>query len=291
MNPNAITPLILGVLTAAALAAWLMDTRNLISKSPQTPATTLLGWITTLATAALGVTRWLSSDDWQPLHSHLDGLVFIATLLGIAILYLASRPRLGRVGVIGWPVMAFLLAWALCASAWTYRPFRLDSIEPVWRIVHLACVYLGTLFALLGAIAGVTYLLVYRSIKHHSLAARPGLPSLEWTESAVIRATTLGFAMLTVGLISGVVVVTAEPGRLGPDWWFSPKVLLAAITWLVFALAMNVRHMSLFRGKRAAWLAITGLILLLTVHGLVTAWPAYSDADNNSPTQDAEAAP
>jgi len=37
---------------------------------------------------------------------------------------------------------------------------------------------------------------------------------------------------------------------------------------------MNVRFATGFRGKRAAWLAIAGFVLLLGVYGIVTAGSA-----------------
>lgn len=263
------------LLCALSLATWGGEVRRWWMRIDDKPAwSRITAWSTVILTGLLALARWLGSPDWQPFHSHLDALLVIGVMLAAAILYLEAQQRSRRVGLIGWPVLAFLLAWAFCASTWTYRPFRLDTMEPVWHAVHLTGVYVGTLFAVLAAICGVLYLLVYRGLKQHAMtSARSGLPSLEWTESAVVWMTTLGFVMLSVALISGVVIVTAEPGRLGPTWWLSPKVLLAAAAWLMFAIAMNLRRLSLLRGSRAAWLAITGLVLLFVVHGLVTAWP------------------
>ena len=48
-------------------------------------------------------------------------------------------------------------------------------------------------------------------------------------------------------------------------------MLLAFAAWLAYAAVMNARFASFFRGRRAAWLAIGGLVLLLAVYGIVTA--------------------
>ena len=76
---------------------------------------------------------------------------------------------------------------------------------------------------------------------------------------------------MTLWLAVGVVVVSREPPALGPNWWYSPKVILATCVWLIFAIVMNVKHTSLFRGARAAWLSIAGLVLLIATFGIVTA--------------------
>jgi len=46
---------------------------------------------------------------------------------------------------------------------------------------------------------------------------------------------------------------------------------LAASVWLIYAVVMNTRHTATFRGARAAWLSILGLVLLLATFGIVPA--------------------
>ena len=75
---------------------------------------------------------------------------------------------------------------------------------------------------------------------------------------------------------------TANASALGPGWWHSPKIVLSAAAWLVYALVKNVRYATRFRGARAAWLSIAGLLLLLAAFGTVTALrdkPAAPSAD------------
>lgn len=229
-----------------------------------------------LGAAGLLMYRWLAvGDGWNPLSAHVDGLLLIASLLAGVGLYIQSRPRLGGLAVFLLPLLTLILAWAICASAWTYRPFHLDSLSPVWTAVHLAGVYLGTLGCALAAAAGVMYLVVQGQLKaKRNPRGLLRLASLESLERLITRSATLGFALLTVGLISGVVILQYEGDLLGPGWWYSPKVLAAFSAWLVYAVVMNVRYATAFRGRRAAWLAIGGFVLLLVVYGIVTSGPA-----------------
>ncbi|MBB6428508.1 cytochrome c biogenesis protein CcsA [Algisphaera agarilytica] len=229
-----------------------------------------------LVSAGLLVYRWQQiGEGWNPLTAHVDGLLLIASLMAIVGLYIQSRPRLGGMAVFILPMLTLILAWAICASAWTYRPFNLNSLSPVWTGVHLAGVYLGTLGCAVAAMAGVMYLFVQRQLK---LKRNPRgllrLASLESLERLITQAASLGFGLLTVGLVSGVVILRTEGEVLGPGWWYSPKVLFAFAAWLVYAVVMNVRYASVFRGRRAAWLAIGGFVLLLVVYGIVTGGPA-----------------
>lgn len=227
----------------------------------------LLGW------------RWARLGGWNPLTAHVDGLLLMAALLAAAGLYVQSRPRLDGLGAFWLPLLTLLLAWAVFASAWAYRPFRLDTLHPVWRFVHLAGVYVGTLGCGVAAGAGAMYLFVSRGLKRkRNPRAMTRLASLERLERLVVHAAAVGFALLTVGLVSGVVILRDEAEVLGPRWYASPKVLLAVGAWGVYALVMNVRFAATFRGRRAAWLAIGGFGLLLAVYGVVTAVPPRSGA-------------
>ena len=83
---------------------------------------------------------------------------------------------------------------------------------------------------------------------------------------------------MTLGIVAGLVIQAEEPDALGTGWWHSPKVILAATTWLAFAIVMSERHATLLRGSRAAWLAIIGLVLLLATYGVSTASAATAMA-------------
>jgi ABC-type uncharacterized transport system permease subunit len=97
--------------------------------------------------------------------------------------------------------------------------------------------------------------------------------SLEKLETIIIRQATVGFALLSLGLITGLVIVTSNKPELMPGWWHTPKILLATAAWIVYAVLMNLRSATAFRGARAAWLSIAGLVILLTTYGVVSALP------------------
>lgn len=242
-------------------------------------------------TAGLFAYRWLIVHGrWQPLAAHLDGLLLMSVLFAAVILLIQSRPRLFGLSAFALPMLALILAWAVCAAAWTYKPFQLDTLHPVWQGLHLTSVYLGTLGAIVAAIAGGMYLFVQHRLKRKPVLAEGGPPlaSLETLETVIIRTATLGFVLLTLGMASGLVIIIESPEATNPGWWHTPKVLFAIAAWAVFAVVMNVKHSTRFRGARAAWLSIVGLVLLLTVYGIVTTLPEQVPIElspgGNSPT-------
>ncbi len=287
--PDPITTLILGAVTLTMLAASIAAIGRLLRGGPAEARARLEVSLLSLCTAVLTVLFVYRiafvHQAAPPLRSHVDGLLLIAALGGMTILYLDRRPRLPGVRSFGLPLLTFITAWAVCASAWTYVPFdfRVATMGQVWRSVHLLGVYGGTFFVALAAIAGAMYLTADRRLRSKQFTRPDGAPSgplasLEAIERLIVRGSALGFALLTLGLISGVVVLIEEPVGWSPGPWFAVKIALSLAAWLIFALLMNVRHATMFRGARAAWLSIFGLVLLGLTFGLVTALPTDTSA-------------
>jgi ABC-type transport system involved in cytochrome c biogenesis permease subunit len=113
----------------------------------------------------------------------------------------------------------------------------------------------------------------------HRLGA---LANLESIETGITRSATIGFVLITIGLITGLIIATGGPTRLGEGWWYSAKVLLAAAVWAIYALVMHVRFVPTFRGRRAAILSIVGLVLLIVVLGISQALPGLGGEEVQS---------
>jgi ABC-type uncharacterized transport system permease subunit len=241
-----------------------------------------------LTTGVLFISFWLADGGWQPVTSHRDGLVLMSFMLAGTIYFIQNRARLVGLSAFALPVLTFLLTWAVCASSWTFQPFDQPDLHPIWRGVHLVGVYLGTACCGIAAMAGGMYLYVQARLKRkQNLGGLGSLASLEALENTIIRAASLGFVLLTLGLVSGVVVISeSQREGLTLSWWFTPKVVLATLAWAVYAVLMNVRHASAFRGRRAAWLSIVGVTLLLATYVIVISLPASDTAMNDGPTKD-----
>lgn len=288
-------PLILA--TLASIAASVLAVRRLRQGGEQaTPLwliQALLGLVTLLCLFAFVYRVVIVHKAWVPMEAHVDGLLLIGLLLAPAIVYIQSRPRLFGLSLFAIPLLVLILAWGVCATLWTYRPFNLDSFAPAWTVFHLSVTYVGLLCCAMGAAGGAMYLFVQSRLKSKAgLGQVNPMASLETLETLIIRAATLGFVLLTLSLISGLVMVTQSDHAtsLGKAWWSSPKVWLAAAAWIVYAVLINVRSFSTVRGRRAAWLAIAGLVLVLATYGAVEAidHTQQNDASSTPHAQEAD---
>ncbi len=244
------------------------------------------GWEDGVSRACILVTMLLSAgvfsyraatvhESWEPLQSHVDGLSLLGALLAMVVAYFQWTKRLPGVGLFVTPVLTLLLLWGVCSSWWTWRgPF---SAEGTWDGVHVLSVYGGLLAVVGSAASGAMWLYVDRQLRrkdHQAMRFRVlrRFSDLESIERMLTWTATLGFVLITVAGVTGVVTATgSEETALGAGWYYSPKVVLAVLSWLAFALVMHVRLVPVFRGRRAAILAIVGFLLLVAVFGIVAA--------------------
>ena len=275
--PEPATSIPLALATLASGLVFVYAVRHLRrpedQRGPAWPMHLTLGGIALLCAVVFVARVVLVHHAWIPLQAHVDGLLLIAALLAGAIVYIQSMPRLFGLSLFTLPLLTLILLWGLCASLWTYRPFNLESFEPVWSLFHLGTIYLGLLAFLLGAAGGAMYLFVQDRVKAKmDLDQVNPMASLEALETLIIRSATLGFVLLTLSLVSGFILTEPDSTTVtSGGWWASPKVWLAGAAWLVYAVLMDARASSTFRGRRAAWLAIAGLVLVLATYGVVEA--------------------
>ena len=283
-------------LTLASIAAWLVSLRYYAKSSEASKATKTpilqnsLVLLTALASTITFLINWANSPAHQPITSHVDGLLIVASLFAFVILFIQSRPALRGLSAFSLPLLALLYAWCICASSWSYKPFDLEQLKTLWLPIHLLCVYLGTLFAALASMTGLMYLFIQSRLKHKTpttLKTLGRFASLETLERLIIISATSSFALFTIGLVTGLVIITSNHATLSAEdsvFWLIPKIILATIAWLLYAIIMNVRHATSFRGSRAAWLSVLGFVLLLAVYSIVIAMPTHQPQTQSADT-------
>ena len=80
------------------------------------------------------------------------------------------------------------------------------------------------------------------------------------------QALVIGFLLLTLGIAAGVMVNVSVHERM---WVPGVKQTTPLAAWLVFATALVARSRLGLRGRKSAYLTITGVILgLATVAGM-----------------------
>ena len=193
-----------------------------------------------------------------PLSNHFDAFTLLALLLAVALIYFRWTRHLRSLSLFLLPmIVAFLLLGALLSlfSSQTY------DYGNIWIRLHIGTIIAGTLCFTLGCVGGIVYLIAHRQLKHtsHRWKGLPPLASIEKFNQWMIN---LGFPLLTIAMLTGVLRVVQDPNlfQRTPLLW---KITLAILAWLVYAVIAHLPLAPRFRGPRAAWLWIIGFALFL----------------------------
>jgi len=215
--------------------------------------------------AAVALLAWRASNTRAlPLYNYLDAFLVLALLLTGVLIYFRLTHYLRGLALFLLPMIAGVLLLGGVLAALNRAEFH-DAAA--WTLVHLIAVLLGTVCFAAGCVCGAVYLLVDRQLHRAGLDPThrwSGLPPLARMERFMQGTTFLGFPLLTVAIVAGILRALQQPALID-GYWRSPKLILAAAAWLIYGLLLHVKLTPSFRGPRAAWLSIIGFALLMAV--------------------------
>ena len=198
-------------------------------------------------------------DGHIPVQNLHETLVLAAWALICVYFLFQWRYRLRVLGAFAAPLAltVMLIAYQLPRQT----PTTANLFASLWLVGHVAAIFLGESAFALAFGLGLLYLLQERAIK----TKNPGfffkrLPSLEMLDSAGYRCIVAGFALHTLGLITGFIYAKSVWGRF---WGWDPKEVWSGVTWLLYAALLHQRLTVGWRGRRAAIMAIIGFIVVL----------------------------
>ncbi|MDQ3584783.1 MAG: cytochrome c biogenesis protein, partial [Acidobacteriota bacterium] len=82
--------------------------------------------------------------------------------------------------------------------------------------------------------------------------------SLSTVDDIGSTAAGIGFTLLSLGIITGVIWSSTRSGRL---WHNDPKEVFAVLTWLLYLTMIHYRAQ--WRGRKAAWAGVAGFALVV----------------------------
>jgi HemX protein len=183
--------------------------------------------------------------------------VFIFLAWSVAAIYMLVGPayRLSLMGAFTAPLVVALQVFALVAPIDIRHPAKLPA-NP-WLEFHASISLVAYGAFALACIAGVMYLLQERQLKTHRLhSIFYHLPPLSDLFTAITRLLWWGFALYTLGIVSGFFTGHPLP-------WV--QMVAAIAVWLLYAAILQARHLRWLTPKRVAALCILGFSAALTL--------------------------
>ena len=213
-----------------------------------------LGWL--VQTALLGVQA--AREDGFPWTTWAGSLnLFVWLVVGAYLIWGCRKPyRLLGLGVM--PLAAVLLIVAR-AGGGTGVGAR-SHYSNLFLILHVGLVLVAFAgFTLAAGLSGL-YLWQERRLKRReaTILRRPA-PSLATLDRLASRTVAFSLPALTLGIAVGIVRLVTNGDRV------DALVAATLVTWLVWAAYLLLRATRGWMGRRAAYLALAGFVLVIVV--------------------------
>lgn len=125
---------------------------------------------------------------------------------------------------------------------------------------HVAMSAIGQAFAIIAAAISVLYLWLQNLLKKKRLSQLPkNIPAIDKVDFLLMLSLWAGFILLTLGLLSGALLVQLFDM---PDEGVWGKVLWAILVWLWYLAILLARNVFNRPSKRIAQMSLVGLLLL-----------------------------
>src|SRR5918911_1442301 len=158
------------------------------------------------------------------------------------------------------PETISFLGWTLVVAYWLV-PYRYPvRALGAWLFpVHTTLLFFAYASFFVAFSASVMYLWQERELRQKRFSAVfHRLPSLTTVDDVGATAASVGFTLLTVGILTGVIWSRARSGRMFHN---DPIEFFALLTWVLYLTLLHYRVQ--WRGRKAAWLGVAGFSLVL----------------------------
>ena len=210
---------------------------------------------------------------YTPVTSLHESLSFFGWCLVGLYLIFERRYRLPSIGAFVTPLAMLFLIGALSTTGEIAE--LPPALQSFWLPVHVIIIFIGDGAFALAAVSGVMYLIQERQLKKKKLGAMfRMLPNIDVLDEIGYRCLTIGFPLLTIGIITGAAWANTAWGTY---WSWDPKETWSLITWFLYAGLLHGRLTVGWRGRRAAIWAIIGFAsVLFTFLGLNLLLPRFA---------------
>jgi ABC-type uncharacterized transport system permease subunit len=207
-------------------------------------------------TVAFATLHRVESPPITSLPIVLASSAWMTVLFAMLLTWKVRLP--GLAAVVG--PLAFLSVF-VASLGWQHGGDPTPVEAGTWPHVHVLLASGGLALLGIAGLAGLVYLLEHRRLKAKPpVALRIPLPSLEALDRVNVVTTAVGFALLTLGIMTGMAWLKET---LGAAWTGTTHEAWMMISWIIYAGLVGVRFAGRQGGRQAAASALAGFAFLL----------------------------
>lgn len=184
-----------------------------------------------------------------------EAIFFLSWAIVVSYLVVLAKYRLDSVGSLAMPLA--LLALAL---VFRFSPSETMMAGTGWLRIHIAAIIISFALFMMAFCSAVFYLVQNKLLKSKHLRGMfRKLPPLSTVDELGFYLSAIGFPLLTLGIITGVVGVEMSQLRAHTSM---VKLWTSAAAWVTYGAYLLAHNASGWRGKRANWVLIIGAVLI-----------------------------
>nr|YP_009157424.1 cytochrome c heme attachment protein [Phleum alpinum]AJV90331.1 cytochrome c heme attachment protein [Phleum alpinum] len=228
------------------------------------------------------VSRWASSGHF-PLSNLYESLIFLSWALYILHTIPKIRSSKNDLSTITTPSTILTQGFATSGllTEMHQSTILVPALQSQWLMMHVSMMLLSYATLLCGSLLSAAILIIrFRNNLHFFsnffsdfYAKRSALKStsvplfpnyykyqlMERLDSWSYRVISLGFTLLTIGILCGAVWANEAWGSY---WNWDPKETWAFITWTIFAIYLHSRTNPNWKGTNSALVASIGFLII-----------------------------
>ena len=268
-------------LFSTTLLYWIKTT-NTKYKSLQWPTSFAMILCNIFVTILL-IQRWLISNHF-PLSNLYESSIFFVWTLTMSHILLEKKIQNDWLGSVTAPASLLLQCFATngISKEMQQSTLLVPGLQSNWLIMHVSMMIFSYGLLFLGCLLAIILLTLNYNIQqvystkaflftnHTSIyTINQSLENLffDVRKTCLInqldywsyRAISIGFILLTIGILSGAVWANEAWGSF---WSWDPKETWALITWLIFAIYLHARMMKQWNIPKRAFIALFGLFVV-----------------------------
>lgn len=205
------------------------------------------------------LSRYLEAG-YTPVTNRFESLIFFSWLLVAVYLAVQLRQTLPVLGAFITPLALGLL---LMASFRSKEILPLDNLlDSHWLPAHVWFAFLGDALLGVSACFAGMYLIQEKILKRKKIGPfYYRLPSIEVLDRLSYRCISIGFPLLTVGILTGAIWLKTIQGAYID--WQDGRQTASLLTWFLYAGLLHGRLIAGWRGRRVAWMNVIGFLVIL----------------------------
>ena len=215
------------------------------------------------------VSRWVSSGHF-PLSNLYESLIFLSWALYILHTIPKIQKSKNDLSTITTPSTILTQGFATSGllTEMHQSTILVPALQSQWLMMHVSMMLLSYATLLCGSLLSAALLIIrFRNsfdffLKNTSFPAFPNYYKYQLTErldSWSYRVISLGFTLLTMGILCGAVWANEAWGSY---WNWDPKETWAFITWTIFAIYLHSTTNPNWKGTNSALVASIGFLII-----------------------------